>query len=228
MASATQVSPLVTGLEVETQWFPPEVKPPGSAKTFFLAGAGWRGMEVDGKFVKFTTTGVYLKDEAVSWLAAKWKGKTAEELLESDEFFQDIVTGPFEKFYRLTHIRRLEGEEFSGKVGGHLAGMIKSAGAYGEAEAKAVDKFIVLYKDKEFLSVGFSNLYHQSPTGSLTVTFSDDGSYIPEERGVVIENKPLSEVMLYSIIGKNGVSPTLKRSLAERLSQLMKQKEHLY
>ena len=52
-----------------------------------------RGLEIQGNFVKFTAIGVYLEDNAVTWLAEKWKGKTAEELTESVEFFRDIVTG---------------------------------------------------------------------------------------------------------------------------------------
>ncbi len=50
-------------------------------------------MEIQGKFVKFTAIGVYLEDTAVPSLAVKWKGKSAEELTESVEFFRDIVTG---------------------------------------------------------------------------------------------------------------------------------------
>lgn len=55
--------------------------------------AGVRGLEIEGKFVKFTAIGVYLEDDAVPLLAGKWKGKTAEELTESVEFFRDVVTG---------------------------------------------------------------------------------------------------------------------------------------
>lgn len=55
--------------------------------------AGVRGLEIQGNFVKFTAIGVYLEDKAVPELAVKWKGKTAEELTESVQFFREIVTG---------------------------------------------------------------------------------------------------------------------------------------
>lgn len=58
-----------------------------------LLCAGVRGLEIQGKFVKFTAIGVYLEDNAVPSLAVKWRGKSAEELTESVEFFRDIVTG---------------------------------------------------------------------------------------------------------------------------------------
>lgn len=38
----------------------------------------------------------------------------------------------------------------------------------------------------------------------------------------MIENKQLSQAILMSIIGKQGVSPETKQSLAERMSDLLK------
>lgn len=57
------------------------------------AVAGHRGLVIEGKFVKFSVIGVYLEENAVPFLAAKWKGKSSEELTYSLEFFRDIVTG---------------------------------------------------------------------------------------------------------------------------------------
>ncbi|PWA89790.1 Chalcone--flavonone isomerase 2 [Artemisia annua] len=58
-----------------------------------LLKKGVRGMEIQGNFVKFTGIGIYLEDKAIPLLASKWKGKIAEELVNSVEFFRDIVTG---------------------------------------------------------------------------------------------------------------------------------------
>lgn len=63
--------------------------------------AGVRGLDIEGKFVKFTAIGVYLEDAAVPSLAVKWKGKTAEELADSIDFFTDIVTGKKNKKKKL-------------------------------------------------------------------------------------------------------------------------------
>lgn len=59
-----------------------------------------RGLEIEGKFVKFTGIGVYLEDTAVASLAVKWKGKSAEDLTDSVDFFTDIVTGKIPLRYR--------------------------------------------------------------------------------------------------------------------------------
>ncbi|XP_065872274.1 chalcone--flavanone isomerase-like [Euphorbia lathyris] len=208
---------VTTPIVVETISFSPAVKPPASTKSLFLAGAGVRGMEIDGKFVKFTAIGVYLEEEAVPLLAVKWKGKNAQELNDSVEFFTEIVTGPFEKFVRVTMILPLTGQEYSEKVAENCVAIWKSMGIYSEAQAKAIDKFLNIFKDEKF-SVGSSILFTHLSNGSLAITFWKEGS-IPETENGVIENKLLSEAVLESIIGKEGVSPAARSSIASRLSQ---------
>lgn len=58
----------------------------------------------------------------------------------------------------------------------------------------------------------------------MQISFSKDDS-IPEHGSAVIENKQLSEAVLESIIGKHGVSPSAKQSLAARISDLLRQNE---
>ncbi|KAM5556218.1 chalcone--flavanone isomerase 1 [Rosa sericea] len=213
----------VTGIQVEATTYPPAVKPPGSANTLFLAGAGARGLEIQGNFVKFTAIGVYLEDKAVPALAVKWKGKTAEELTESVEFFREIVTGPFEKFTQVTMILPLTGQQYSEKVSENCVAIWKKFGIYTDAEAKAIEKFTEVFKDQTF-PPGASILFTQSPNGSLTIGFSKDGS-IPAVGNTVIENKLLSESVLESIIGKQGVSPEARKCVATRLSKLLKESD---
>ncbi|XP_077232927.1 chalcone--flavanone isomerase-like [Tasmannia lanceolata] len=212
--------PVVTESELESFVFSSTVKPPGSSSKLFLGGTGARGMEIQGKFIKFTAIGVYMAGEAIPFLALKWKGKTAEELTDSVDFFRDIVTGPFEKFTRVTMILPLTGEQYSEKVAENCVAAWKAIGIYTEAEGEAVEKFKQVFKEETF-PPGASILFTQSPLGSLTIAFSKDSS-IPEVGNAVIENKPLSEAVLESIIGRHGVSPAAKRNLAERVSEILK------
>ncbi|XP_015075260.1 chalcone--flavonone isomerase-like [Solanum pennellii] len=210
----------VTKLQVENIVFPSKVvKPPSSNNTFFLGGAGHRGLEVEGKFVKFSVIGVYLEENVVPFLAVKWKGRSSEELTYSLEFFRDIVTGPFEKFMRVTLLLPLTGKQFSEKVAGNCVAIMKATGNYSDAERQAIEKFLNVFQSETF-SPGASILFTQSVVGSLTISFSDDDS-VPGTGNVVIENKPLSEAVLESMIGKNGVSPAAKRSLAKRVSEML-------
>lgn len=212
-------STLVSEVKVEDYVFPATVKAPGSQKSFFLGGAGARGLEIEGKFVKFTAIGVYLEESGISALASKWKGKSATELVESVEFFRDIVTGPFEKFTQVTMILPLTGQQYSEKVSENCVAFWKAIGVYTDKEAKAIEKFLETFKDEKF-PPGHSILFTQSPLGSLTIGFCKHDC-IPNDANVTIENKNLSEAVLESIIGKHGVSPQAKESLAARVSELL-------
>nr|AMQ48692.1 chalcone flavanone isomerase [Iochroma gesnerioides] len=210
----------VTKLQVENYVFPPTVvKPPGSNNILFLGGAGNRGLEIEGKFVKFTVIGVYLEESATPFLAAKWKGKSSEELTHSVEFFRDIVTGPFEKFTRVTMILPLTGKQYSEKVAENCVAYWKAIGTYSDAESQSIEKFLNVFQSENF-PPGASILFTQSPLGSLTISFSKDDS-VPVTGNAVIENKLLAEAVLESIIGKHGVSPAAKFSLAKRVSELL-------
>lgn len=54
------------------------------------------------------------------------------------------------------------------------------------------------------------------------IAFSSDSSVL-EVGNAVIENRALCEAILESIIGEHGVSPATKRSLALRVSELLKE-----
>ncbi|XP_009804110.1 chalcone--flavanone isomerase [Nicotiana sylvestris] len=208
-------------ITIENYVFPSTmVKPPGSTNTFFLAGAGNRGLEIEGKFVKFTAIGVYLEESALPFLAAKWKSKSSEELANSLDFFRDIVTGPFEKFTRVTMILPLTGKQYSEKVAENCVAHWKAIGTYTDAESQAIEKLLNIFQNETF-PPGASILFTQSPVGALTISFIKDDS-ITGTGNAVIENKQLSEAVLESIIGKHGVSPAAKCSIAERVSGLFK------
>ncbi|TVU17137.1 hypothetical protein EJB05_33153, partial [Eragrostis curvula] len=78
---------------VEGVVFSPVARPPGSGNTHFLAGAGVRGLEIEGKFIKFAAIAVYLEDAAAAALSGKWSGKTADELAADPAFFRGGVQG---------------------------------------------------------------------------------------------------------------------------------------
>ncbi|KAK7310276.1 hypothetical protein RJT34_07687 [Clitoria ternatea] len=214
MAAASSVS----AVQLEDFEFPAVITNPASGKSYFLGGAGVRGLTIEGKFIKFTGIGVYLEDKAVASLAPKWKGKTSQHLLDSLDFYRDIISGPFEKVIRSTKIRELSGAEYSRKVMENCVAHMKTVGIYGDAEAAAIDKFGQAFKPVNF-PPGASCFYRQSPHGILGLSFSED-ERVPEKEAAVIENKGVSEAVLETMIGEHAVSPDLKRSLASRLPAL--------
>lgn len=213
-----RLATVLSGLEVEGVSFCATVRPLGSTKELLLGGAGFRGLEIQGTFKKFTAIGIYIERSIISHLALTWKGKTAEELNNSLGFFMDIVTCQYEKFTRVTMIAPLSGSQYSEKVSENCQAAWEAAGIYSEAEAKALQEFKAAFKDQNF-PPGSSILFTSSPAG-LVIAFSKDDS-VPDKATAVIENKALGQAVLASIIGKNGVSPGAKASLAERLSQLL-------
>lgn len=86
--------------------------------------------------------------------------------------FHSIVTtcfaGPFEKFTRVTTILPLTGKQYSEKVAENCVAYWKAIGSYTDEEAKAIDKFLEVFKDEDF-PPGSSILFTQSSAGSLTV-----------------------------------------------------------
>nr|ALG75881.1 chalcone isomerase [Carthamus tinctorius]AWD93840.1 Chalcone-flavanone isomerase [Carthamus tinctorius] len=208
-----------TSLQVESVVFPPSVKAPGTATTLFLAGAGVRGMEIEGKFVKLTGIGLYLEDKAIPSLAVKWKGKTAAELMDSVHFYSDIINGPFEKLAEVAMIVPLVGMQHAETLSKMCVAIWKAEGTYTDADSATIAKYLEAFKDQKF-SPGSSILYTTTPDGLVMVSFVKDG-IIPETPIVVLENKKLGHALFESVIGKNGVSPEAKQSLASRLADLM-------
>nr|BBD75322.1 chalcone isomerase [Dianthus caryophyllus]BBD75330.1 Chalcone isomerase [Dianthus caryophyllus]BBD75331.1 Chalcone isomerase [Dianthus caryophyllus] len=212
----------VTQMQVEDYVFPPMVKPPGSDKTFFLAGAGERGRsDIDGTYVKYTAIGVYLEDDAaIQALAPKWKGKTAAELTDSVEFIRDVITGPFEKFTQVTMIQPLTGHQYSVNMAKWFEDIWRSQGIFTDSEAKALQTYLEVFDDKKF-SPGDSILFTQAPTGKFTIGFSKHDN-IPKDGVAVIQNTTFPQQILISMIGENGVCPGARQTLAARMSELLK------
>ncbi|XP_013603230.1 PREDICTED: chalcone--flavonone isomerase-like isoform X1 [Brassica oleracea var. oleracea] len=241
--------PSVTNLQVDSVNFPPSVISPASSNRLFLAGAGVQGLDIQGEFVISTVIGVYLDPNAVGSLTSfGWGCKTTEELTESVNFFRHIVTGSFEKFIKVTMKLPLTGQQYSEKVTENCEAIWESLGINSNSDiscgpppsaklrfnkitktfgpsrhysrGQAVKRFLEIFKPKKFPPGAFI-LFAISPKGSLTVAFSSDDG-IPKRGNTAIENKFLAEAVLESIIGKNGVSPGARLSVAERLAQVMK------
>ncbi|PKA46281.1 Chalcone--flavonone isomerase [Apostasia shenzhenica] len=211
-------------MEVAGIEFPEAVTAPGSSKNLFLGGAGVRGLEIGGNFIVVTAIGVYLEaGAALKVLAEKWKGKSPEELAGSVGFFRDIATGPFEKLTRVTMVLPLTGQQYSEKVAENCAAAWKAAGVYTDEEESAINDFLQAFKPRSF-PPGASIFFTHSPSGSLSIGFSKEGGVPAAEAAAaaVIKNEKLKDAVLESIIGENGVSPAVKRSLAQRIFELLR------
>ncbi|KAK9154207.1 hypothetical protein Sjap_001687 [Stephania japonica] len=216
MALCDEVSELV----IENTVFGATTMPPGSTNALFLGGAGVWGLQIPNRFIKLTSIAIYLEQCAVPSLAVKYRGKSPDQLMDSLDFFMDIVSGEFEKLTIVTAIIALDGVQYAERVVERCTTYLNSVGEHGEAEAKALEQLLQVFKDQSF-SPGASVVFTHSPNGILTVGFSEDES-VPEEGVAVVENGAVAKAVLASIIGENDMSREVKKSLAVRLSELMK------
>jgi len=63
----------------------------------------------------------------------------------------------------------LTGQQYAEKVSENCVAIWKSLGIYTDEEAKAIEKFVSIFKDQTF-PPGSSILFTQSPKGSVTVS----------------------------------------------------------
>ncbi|GJT65260.1 chalcone isomerase [Tanacetum coccineum] len=136
------------GIQLESVFMPSSIKPPSATKTLFLIGAGVRHLEMEGNIVKVTAIGLYLEEKAVESLAIKWKCKTDVELMDSDEFYNDITNGCFEKLVQVSMLVPLTGKHFSETTSQKMVMLWNEDGTYDDVDAATIDKYLEVFKDE--------------------------------------------------------------------------------
>nr|QDF63011.1 chalcone isomerase [Asplenium loriceum] len=200
------------GMDIEGSRFEPSVVAPGSSKALVLGGAGDRGLEIHGKFIKFTAIGIYVEDAVIPYLSPKLGGKSVEELCEKELLFEEVLSAPFEKLVRVVFLLPLSGPQYSEKV----LERIGVQALYTDVKDEHKQQFLEIFKAQNF-----------PPRSSLVLSFTETGLKVAFPKGddilekpaAVIEDKTFADAVLATIIWKDGVSPAAKVSLAERLSE---------
>nr|QDF58101.1 chalcone isomerase 1 [Arthropteris palisotii] len=202
------------GLDIDGISFISSVVAFGSSKALVLGGAGDRGIEINGKFIKFTAIGIYVDDGIISHLSPKLGGKSVEELCDKELLFEEIVSAPFEKLVRVAFLVPLTGPQYSEKV----LEQIGAQGMYRDLKDEHKQQFLEIFKAESFPPM--SSIMFSFTKEGLKMAFVQ-GNEIPEKPVAVVEDKMFADAVLASIIGKGGVSPAAKVSLAERLSKYL-------
>lgn len=199
-------------MDIEGMTFESSVVALGSSKELVLGGAGDRGLEVNGKVIKFTAIGIYVEDAIVPYLSPKLSGRSVEELCDKELLYEEVLSAPFEKLVRVVFLLPLTGPQYSEKV----LERIGVQAMYTDVKDEHKQKFLEIFKAESFPPR--SSLVFSFTEGGLKVAFPK-GNDIPGEPLAVIEDKTFADAVLATIIWKDGVSPAAKFSLAERLSK---------
>eukprot|EP00250_Pteridium_aquilinum_P012207 c20571_g1_i2 orf=162-788(+) len=201
-----------SGLDVEGVAFGASVTGLGSSKALILGGAGDRGLEINGNYIKFTAIGIYVEDGIIPHLSPKLKGKSVEELCDNELLFEEVLSAPFDKLVRVVFLLPLSGPQYSEKV----LERIGVQAMYTDIMDEHKQQFLELFKPETFPPR--SSVIFSFTEEGLKVAFTKDND-IPEKPVAVIKDKTFSDAVLATIIWKEGVSPAAKVSLAERLSK---------
>ncbi|GKB25545.1 chalcone isomerase [Tanacetum coccineum] len=174
---------------------------------------------MEGNNVKVTATGLYLEEKAIESLAIKWKCKTDVELMDSDEFYNGITNGCFEKLVRVSMLVPLTGKNFSETTSQKMVMFWKKDGTYNDEDAATIDKYLEVFEHENLKPGGDSVLFTHLLDGSATLSIAKSG-IIPEAPVAACKSKKWGEMPFEGIIGKNGVVPETRQSIASRLSDL--------
>nr|QDF63000.1 chalcone isomerase [Odontosoria chusana] len=202
------------GLDIEGVAFAASVTALGAAKPLALGGAGDRGLEINGNYIKFTAIGIYVEDGIIPHLSPKLRGKTVEELCEKELLFEEVISAPFEKLVRVVFLVPLTGIQYSEKV----LERISVQSLFTDIKEEHKQQFLEIFKGESF-----------PPRSSVILSFSKEGlkvafakgDDVPSKAVGTIEDATFADAVLATIIWKEGVSPAAKVSLAERLSKCL-------
>ncbi|CAL0327547.1 unnamed protein product [Lupinus luteus] len=186
-----------------------------TTKPLPLLGHGITDMEIHFLQVKFYSIGVYLDPEIVGHLQ-QWKGKSAKELEENDDFFDALISAPAEKVVRLVVIKEIKGAQYGVQIESAVRDRLAADDKYEEEEEEALEKIVEFLQSKYFKkhSVITYHFSADSQTAEIVVSLEgkDDSKFVVENANVV------ETIQKWYLGGSRAVSPSTIASLANTLS----------
>ncbi|GFP86618.1 probable chalcone--flavonone isomerase 3 [Phtheirospermum japonicum] len=193
--------------------FPPFVNT--TTNKLSLLGHGITDIEIHFLQIKFTAIGVYLDPQIVSHLN-KWKGKSAADLAQDDDFFEAIISAPVDKLVRVVVIKEIKGSQFGVQIESAVKDRLAEVDKYEEEEEEALEQVLDFFQSKYFKTNTVLTFYFPATSPTAEIAFASEGK---EESKTEVKNGNVVEMMKkWYLGGTNGVSPTTISSLAHALS----------
>ncbi|KAK7282437.1 hypothetical protein RIF29_11204 [Crotalaria pallida] len=186
-----------------------------TTKPLSLLGHGITDMEIHFLQVKFYSIGVYLDPEIVGHLQ-QWKGKSAEELEKSDDFFDALISAPVEKVIRLVVIKEIKGAQYGVQIESAVRDRLAADDKYEEEEEEALEKIVEFLHSKYFKKHSVITYHFPADSQTAEIVVSLEGK---EDSKFVVENANVVEtIKKWYLGGSRAVSPSTISSLASTLS----------
>ncbi|KAL7108618.1 hypothetical protein ACP275_06G123700 [Erythranthe tilingii] len=192
--------------------FPSQVT---TTKTLPLLANGITDIEIHFLQIKFTAIGVYLDPEIVTHLI-KWKGKSAADLAEDDDFFEAIISAPVEKLIRVVVIKEIKGSQFGVQIESAVRDRLAEVDKFEEEEEEALEQLVDFFQSKYFKTDSVLTFYFPSSSSTAEIVVAIEGK---EESKIEVKNGNVAEMIKkWYLGGSTGVSSTTISSLANALS----------
>ncbi|XP_047177751.1 fatty-acid-binding protein 3, chloroplastic isoform X1 [Vigna umbellata] len=188
---------------------------PGCSNSLTLFGAGYREKVFAIIGVKVYAAGLYL-DQSITPELNAWKGLSKDAIQGNSSLFQTIFQSSFEKSLQIILVRDVDGQTFWDALSDAIAPKIPASTSVDET---ALTTFRGVFLDRPLKKGTFILLTWLNPT-KLLVSVSPNG--FPSTVDATIESANVASALFNVFLGDNPVSHSLKSSVAEGLSKVLK------
>lgn len=188
---------------------------PGCSNSLTLFGTGYREKVFAIIGVKVYAAGLYL-DQSVTQELNAWKGQSKDAIQGNSSLFETIFQSSFEKSLQIVLVRDVDGKTFWDALSDAISPRIQQPTTTDET---ALTTFRGVFLDRPLKKGAIIILTWLNPSG-LLVSVSSNG--LPSTMDATIESANVASALFNVFLGDSPVSPSLKASVAESLSKVLK------
>ncbi|TKY49275.1 Fatty-acid-binding protein 3 [Spatholobus suberectus] len=188
---------------------------PGCSNSLTLFGTGYREKVFAIIGVKVYAAGLYLNQSITDGLNA-WKGQSKDAIQGNSSLFKTIFQSSFEKSLQIILVRDVDGKTFWDALSDAISPRIPEPTT---ADETALTTFRSVFLDRPLKKGTFIILTWLNPA-RLLVSVSSQG--LPSTVDATIESANVASALFNVFLGDSSVSPSLKASVAEGLSKVLK------
>ncbi|MED6208251.1 Fatty-acid-binding protein 3, chloroplastic [Stylosanthes scabra] len=188
---------------------------PGCSDSLILLGTGFREKVFAIIGVKVYAAGLYLNQSIINELNA-WKGQSKDAIQGNSSLFKTIFQTSLEKSLQIILVRDVDGKTFWDALSDAISPRIVEPTTADEDALSAFRNFFLNLS----LRKGTFIFLTWPDASKLLVSVSSQG--LPSAVDATIESTNVASALFDVFLGDSPVSPSLKASVAEGLSKVLK------